>query len=103
MTDIKEDGRGAGHSPAGPEAIKAIPVRHYGRYVSAVVALALLVAIVYAFSQGRINWGAIPDYFFDDRVVEGHGQDAPADGPVDGDRHRRRHRPGGDAPVERTR
>ncbi|MFI2630384.1 amino acid ABC transporter permease [Streptomyces collinus] len=60
--------------PAGPEAIKAIPVRHYGRYVSAVVAIALLVGVVYAFSQGKINWGAIPDYFFDDRIVRGVGQ-----------------------------
>ncbi|MEV0239184.1 amino acid ABC transporter permease [Streptomyces sp. NPDC050674] len=60
--------------PAGPEAIKAIPVRHYGRYVSAVVALALLGGIVYAFSQGKINWDAIPDYFFDDRILDGVGK-----------------------------
>ncbi|MCI3226084.1 amino acid ABC transporter permease [Streptomyces sp. NP-1717] len=59
---------------AGPEAIKAIPVRHYGRYVSAVVALALLATIIYAFSQGKINWGAVPDYFFDDRILKGVGQ-----------------------------
>lgn len=59
---------------AGPEAIKAIPVRHYGRYVSAVVAIAALVAIIYAFSQGKINWGAVPDYFFDDRIIKGVGQ-----------------------------
>ncbi|MEU6658112.1 amino acid ABC transporter permease, partial [Streptomyces sp. NPDC046821] len=31
-----------------PEAIKAIPVRHFGRYVAAVVAIGVLVAIVYA-------------------------------------------------------
>ncbi|MGW0864271.1 ABC transporter permease subunit [Streptomyces koelreuteriae] len=60
--------------PAGPEAIKAIPVRHYGRYISAVVALALLGGIVYAFSQGKINWDAIPDYFFDDRILDGVGK-----------------------------
>jgi polar amino acid transport system permease protein len=60
--------------PAGPEAIKAIPVRHYGRYVSAVVAIALLGAVVYAFSQGKINWGAIPEYFLDSRVLEGVGK-----------------------------
>nr|WP_308216763.1 amino acid ABC transporter permease [Streptomyces fragilis] len=57
-----------------PEAIRAIPVRHYGRYVSALVAIGLLGSIVWAFSQGRINWGAIPDYFFDDRVLEGVGK-----------------------------
>jgi polar amino acid transport system permease protein len=60
--------------PAGPEAIKAIPVRHYGRYISAVVAIALLVGVVYAFSQGKINWDAIPDYFFDDRILDGVGK-----------------------------
>ncbi|MFB6674526.1 amino acid ABC transporter permease [Streptomyces sp. NPDC056390] len=59
---------------AGPEAIKAIPVRHYGRYVAAVVAIAVLAAIVYAFAQGKINWGAVPDYFFDDRILRGVGQ-----------------------------
>ncbi|MEV0966911.1 MULTISPECIES: amino acid ABC transporter permease [unclassified Streptomyces] len=58
---------------AGPEAIKAIPVRHFGRYVAAVVAIALLGAIVVAFSQGKINWGAIPQNFFDPRILEGVG------------------------------
>ncbi|MBT2527641.1 amino acid ABC transporter permease [Streptomyces sp. ISL-99] len=59
---------------AGPEAIKAIPVRHYGRYVSAVIAVALLASIIYAFSQGKINWDAVPEYFFDDRIINGVGQ-----------------------------
>ncbi|MFB7460254.1 amino acid ABC transporter permease [Streptomyces sp. NPDC056188] len=60
--------------PAGPQAIKAIPVRHYGRYLTAAVAIAILVAIIYAFSQGRINWHAVPDYFFDDRIMTGVGK-----------------------------
>lgn len=63
-----------GPAPAGPQTIKAIPVRHYGRYVAALVAIAVLVAIVYAFAQGKINWGAVPDYFFDDRILKGVGQ-----------------------------
>jgi len=74
VTDIKKTDGPADTPPAGPEAIKAIPVRHYGRYISAVVAIALLGAVVYAFSQGKINWGAIPDYFFDDRVLDGVGR-----------------------------
>ncbi|MFF8954163.1 amino acid ABC transporter permease [Streptomyces sp. NPDC014894] len=69
--DIKKTGPDAPTPPAGAEAIKAIPVRHYGRYVTAIVAIALFGLIVYAFAQGAINWGAIPDYFFDDRIVEG--------------------------------
>lgn len=81
MTDIEKKTGPADEPPAppatpaaGPEAIRAIPVRHYGRYVSAVIAIAALVAIIYAFSQGKINWGAVPDYFFDDRIVKGVGQ-----------------------------
>ncbi|MBT1095677.1 amino acid ABC transporter permease [Streptomyces chartreusis] len=74
MTDIDKTDGPADTPPAGAEAIKAIPVRHYGRYVTAVVALALLGAVVYAFSQGKINWGAIPDYFFNDRVLSGVGK-----------------------------
>ncbi|MGZ2357672.1 amino acid ABC transporter permease [Streptomyces sp. 372A] len=81
MTDIKKTGP-ADEPPAPsataaapvPEAIRAIPVRHYGRYVSALVAIGLLASIIYAFSQGRINWGAIPDYFFDHRIIDGVGQ-----------------------------
>ncbi|MFF4959465.1 amino acid ABC transporter permease [Streptomyces sp. NPDC001222] len=59
---------------AGAEAIKAVPVRHYGRYVSALIAIALLVAIIYAFGQGKINWHAVPDYFFDHRILTGVGK-----------------------------
>ncbi|MEV4970193.1 amino acid ABC transporter permease [Streptomyces scopuliridis] len=58
-------------SSTAPESIKAIPVRHYGRYVSAVVTLGVLVALVYAFAQGDVNWGAIPDYFFDGQILTG--------------------------------
>ncbi|SEC56920.1 amino acid ABC transporter membrane protein, PAAT family [Streptomyces sp. 2131.1] len=81
MTDIKKTGpvdeppaSPATEAPTAPEAIRAIPVRHYGRYVSALIAIALLASVIYAFSQGRINWGAIPDYFFDDRIIDGVGQ-----------------------------
>ncbi|MFG2567777.1 amino acid ABC transporter permease [Streptomyces sp. NPDC048567] len=82
MTDIKKKTGPADEPPASsataaapaPEAIRAIPVRHYGRYVAALVAIALLASLVYAFSQGKINWGAIPDYFFDDRIIDGVGQ-----------------------------
>ncbi|MFJ9039523.1 amino acid ABC transporter permease [Streptomyces sp. NPDC102406] len=76
MTPLSKANEPADTAPAGaaPEAVKAIPVRHPGRYVSAVVAVALLGAIVYAFSQGKIEWGTIPSYFFDDRVLTGVGK-----------------------------
>ncbi|MES4904792.1 MULTISPECIES: amino acid ABC transporter permease [unclassified Streptomyces] len=62
--------------PPAPETIKAVPVRHYGRWVTAVVVIAFLASIVYAFSQGKVNWGAIPDNFFDDQILTGVGKTA---------------------------
>ncbi|MFG2969933.1 amino acid ABC transporter permease [Streptomyces sp. NPDC090075] len=54
-----------------PEQIKAIPVRHYGRWVSGVVVLALVVMIGIAFSNAKINYSVIPDYLFDKGIVSG--------------------------------
>jgi polar amino acid transport system permease protein len=70
-SDIDKTAGPKGTPPSRPQAIKAIPVRHYGRYVSAVIAIGILVAIIYAFGQGKINWHAVPDYFFDDRIMKG--------------------------------
>ncbi|WP_407561058.1 amino acid ABC transporter permease [Streptomyces sp. 184] len=56
-----------------PEAIKAIPVRHPLRWVSAAVVLALLGLLVYAFANAKIEWGDVPEYLFSDRVVEAAG------------------------------
>ncbi|MGW0903613.1 amino acid ABC transporter permease [Streptomyces sp. NPDC002853] len=70
-TDISKKGPEDTPPSSHPEAIKAIPVRHYGRYVSAVIAIGALAAIVYAFAQGDINWDAIPDNFFDERILKG--------------------------------
>ncbi|MEV5269657.1 amino acid ABC transporter permease [Streptomyces werraensis] len=69
--DIKKTGGSADTPPTGPEAIKAVPVRHYGRYVSAVLAFAIFFALIWAFANGDINWGVIPDYFFNDRILTG--------------------------------
>ncbi|UNS98898.1 amino acid ABC transporter permease [Streptomyces tubbatahanensis] len=55
-----------------PEAIKAIPVRHWGRYVSAVVVLVLLALLVRAFATAEgLRWGSVGDFFFDDQILEG--------------------------------
>ncbi|MFJ2740325.1 amino acid ABC transporter permease [Streptomyces sp. NPDC087440] len=57
-----------------PETIKAIPVRHYGRWISGVIVIALLLLLGYSFSQGDIQWGAVGDKLFDDTVVAGAGR-----------------------------
>ncbi|GGR67885.1 permease [Streptomyces aureoverticillatus] len=73
-TDISKSGGSAPKDEpprSAPEAIRAIPVRHFGRYIAAVLAIGVLVAIVIAFANGDINWNAIPDNFFDDRIMKG--------------------------------
>ncbi|AQW53333.1 MULTISPECIES: amino acid ABC transporter permease [Streptomyces] len=66
----KADPADAPPTPA-PENIKAIPVRHYGRWVSAVITIAVLFLLISAFARGDVNWDAIPDYFFDGEVLRG--------------------------------
>ncbi|MBH1937056.1 amino acid ABC transporter permease [Streptomyces sp. AV19] len=65
-----EDGRPADATTA-PETLKAVPVRHFGRWVAAVVAVAVLALLVNAFAHGKLNWGAVPDYFFNTDILKG--------------------------------
>ncbi|ARZ67917.1 amino acid ABC transporter permease [Streptomyces sp. HU2014] len=76
MTASLEKSGPADTPPPGPEpeAIKAIPVRHYGRWVAAVVVLALLGLLVNAFATANINYDAIPDFMFDSSVLTGLGK-----------------------------
>ncbi|MER7759400.1 amino acid ABC transporter permease [Streptomyces sp. NPDC097619] len=53
--------------------MKAIPVRHYGRWVSAVVAIGLFVALVVAFSNGNVRWATVPEKLFDPSILSGLG------------------------------
>jgi polar amino acid transport system permease protein len=57
--------------PSQPEPIKAIPVRHYGRWVAAVVVIAVLVLLGRAFATGNVNWDAIPQYLFNGDILKG--------------------------------
>ncbi|MER5459984.1 amino acid ABC transporter permease, partial [Streptomyces sp. NPDC002668] len=52
-----------------PQEIRAIPVRHWGRWVSGVIVVALLGTLVYSFSQGDVNWDTVGDFVFDDRIL----------------------------------
>jgi polar amino acid transport system permease protein len=61
--DVPPDG-GRGDSPrkgpaAHPGPIKAVPVRHYGRWISAVVVLGLLALLVRAFANAEIQWSVV--------------------------------------------
>ncbi|MGW4203819.1 amino acid ABC transporter permease [Streptomyces sp. NPDC004726] len=70
----KETDAPAGPGGLPPESIKAIPVRHVGRWISGVVVVALLAGLLYAFSQADIQWKAVGDKLFDDTVLAGAGR-----------------------------
>ncbi|MFF5938808.1 amino acid ABC transporter permease [Streptomyces sp. NPDC012508] len=76
MTD-KIDNLSAGTSPAPagdrPEPIRAIPVRHYGRWVAGVAVILLVVLLGRAFSQGNVRWATVPEKLFDSAVLSGLG------------------------------
>jgi polar amino acid transport system permease protein len=55
-----------------PEAIKAIPVRHPGRWVSAVILVAIVGGIVYAFATAPLlHWEYVQNWFFSRRILDG--------------------------------
>ncbi|MGN9792585.1 amino acid ABC transporter permease [Streptomyces sp. OZ13] len=58
--DVPPDG-GRDASPRYSGPIKAVPVRHYGRWISAVVVLGLLALLVRAFADAQIQWSVVGD------------------------------------------
>jgi polar amino acid transport system permease protein len=59
--------------PAGrPEEIKAVPVRHPGRWITAVIVLAIAASIVRsAATNPQFGWHIVGQYFFSSRVLHG--------------------------------
>src|SRR5215468_3790420 len=57
-------------APDGPdEAIKAVPLRHPGRWVGAAIVLLLLALFVYgAATNGNYHWDTYRAYLFDQRI-----------------------------------
>ncbi len=48
-----------------PEAIKAIPIRHWGRWIGAAVVVYLVVALVFSFIKNpNVDWPVVWDYLF---------------------------------------
>ena len=55
-----------------PEEIKAIPVRHPGRWVAIAVLAVLAAMLVHSLvTNPRFRWDTVGKYLFDQRVVEG--------------------------------
>jgi polar amino acid transport system permease protein len=55
-----------------PEAIRAIPVRHPWRWVSAIVILAFAVEAIYTIATApNLQWSVVRHYLFQERIVLG--------------------------------
>jgi len=59
-------------APVRPDEIKAIPVRHPGRWVAAAIVLVLAAALAKSIATNpRFQWGIVGHYFFSSRVLHG--------------------------------
>jgi len=57
-----------------PEEIKAVPVRHPGRWVAVAVIAVLVAMIVHGMvTNKRFHWGTVGKYLFDQRIIRGVG------------------------------
>jgi len=55
-----------------PEEIRAVPVRHVGRWVAGAVIVVIAVAVINSITTNpRFEWSVVGHYLFDQRVLEG--------------------------------
>ncbi|QWF80633.1 amino acid ABC transporter permease [Amycolatopsis sp. CA-230715] len=58
--------------PALDEPIKAVPVRHYGRWVAGAVILFLAFIVIRSIiTNDNLKWDVVGDYLFEDRILHG--------------------------------
>jgi polar amino acid transport system permease protein len=58
--------------PVKPDEIKAVPVRHVGRWIAAVIVLLIAAVIVHSVATNpRFEWGVVGDFLFDHRILRG--------------------------------
>jgi polar amino acid transport system permease protein len=70
-TDTPSPG-GSSTVPRTREAVKAIPVRHWGQWISAVLVIAVVAGLIYSVAgNDNIQWSVIGQYLFQDTVLEG--------------------------------
>ncbi|HEY3464096.1 MAG TPA: amino acid ABC transporter permease [Amycolatopsis sp.] len=59
-------------APIDAERIKAVPVRHYGRWVAGVIILFLAFIVIRSvITNDALQWPVVGDYLFDARVLRG--------------------------------
>jgi polar amino acid transport system permease protein len=58
--------------PEPPDEIQAVPVRHYGRWITAGIVGVVLASLVRsAVTNERFEWDVVGRYLFDDRILHG--------------------------------
>jgi polar amino acid transport system permease protein len=57
-----------------PEPLVAVPVRHWGRWLSGAIVVALLVALVEAFAHADVKWSTAKHFLTVDAIVAGAGR-----------------------------
>ena len=63
---------GPDRAPPRPDDIRAVPVRHPGRWVSAAIVVIIAVALVHSMaSNPNFGWGVVGQYLFDSRILHG--------------------------------
>ncbi|WP_284743045.1 amino acid ABC transporter permease [Amycolatopsis sp. RTGN1] len=59
-------------APNDAESIKAVPVRHYGRWVAGVIILFLAFIVVRSvITNDALQWPVVGQFLFDDRILRG--------------------------------
>jgi polar amino acid transport system permease protein len=73
-TDEQQVSVAAVGSPAAarPDAIKAIPVRHWGRWISAFIIIYLAIALIFSFIKNpNVEWSVVRQYLFASVTLRG--------------------------------
>jgi polar amino acid transport system permease protein len=54
------------------EDIQAVPVRHIGRWIAAVIVLVIVASIIHSMAtNANFEWGVVGHYLFDSRILRG--------------------------------
>jgi len=62
----------SGDRPGRPDRIRAVPVRHPGRWVAAAIIVVLVVQLVHwAATNPAIKWNVVGKYLFNDSILQG--------------------------------
>jgi len=72
MTLPESSAAPAGGESNRPEAIRAVPVRHVGRWIASAIVAILIADVIYSVvNNSRFDWSTVGSYLFSSRVLDG--------------------------------